>query len=129
MLPTPSKTPQTQKQKNESILRSTARILHFTPAPGAVEQRCRIGFELHSSDEEMAGSKKNKNKNKNKKAIPIYTDPNARVPERDEREINPFLGPAAAGVSMSSRKKRGGEEEEEEMEERVRRNEGMFYVL
>ncbi|KXL44427.1 MAG: hypothetical protein FE78DRAFT_32669 [Acidomyces sp. 'richmondensis'] len=140
MLPTPSKTPQTQqkKKKNATVLRSTARILHFPSVPGDGERRCRVGFELDSSDEDTTVSDgKNKKKRKEKeKSIPIYTDPNARVPERDEREVNPFLGPAVVGgASSSSRKKRGiarGKEEEmeeEEMEERVRRKEGMVYVL
>jgi len=61
-------------------------------------------------------------------AIPIFTDANARVPELDGSDDNPFLGPRQTrrGGRVQRRSKT---DEEEEMDERAERGEGITYIL
>lgn len=66
--------------------------------------------------------------------IEIYTDANARVPELDESEDNPFVGrrKREAPKPQSSRRRWRPAEEvemEERMKEAVKREEGVTYVL
>lgn len=131
MLPTPSKTP---KKQPASVV--TARILSFQPgSPSDVmpisrkitKQNSRhyagtAGFELYDSDSHIGRSHE----------IEIYTDPNARVPEMDESEDNPFVGPKRPNVRPQRRRNNKSAAELERgqrMNEAVRRGEGVTYVL
>lgn len=60
--------------------------------------------------------------------IQIYTDSKERVPSMDDNEANPFLtrnGGAKAGKAKSKKRT----QQERQMEEAVRNEEGMVYVL
>lgn len=128
MLPTPSKTP--RNKRNTTAISSTARILNFQhmdtndvmPTPRKQRKHARLasmnGFDLY--DEESAAQHGGDR-------IEIFTDANARVPVLDEGEDNPFVGPKRRG--RPQRRSRQRKEEEEAMEERVRREEGVVYVL
>lgn len=58
--------------------------------------------------------------------IEIYTDANARVPVRDESGDNPFVGSKKTGRSRPARVK---SQRDAEIEEAVRQDEGVAYVL
>lgn len=127
MLPTPSKTP---NKRNAAALNSTARILSFQPVnPNDVMPSSRkikkhgrfnstSGFDLYDEEREAM-----------KEQVDIYTDVNARVPEMDEAEDNPFLGSKKSALRPQRRTRRALTAEEEEMEEAARREEGVMYVL
>lgn len=67
--------------------------------------------------------------------IQIYTDSQDRVPDMEESSDNPFVGPKKTGFATKAAKgkktKRNLEREgdEADMEEAVRNNEGIVYVL
>ena len=66
--------------------------------------------------------------------IAIYTDANARVPEMDESEDNPFIGQRKSSPPRPQRSKRTKKsarevEHEAQINEAVRRDEGVTYVL
>lgn len=129
MLPTPTKTPQ---KRNATALHSTARILSFQPNnPNDIMPSSRKakkhgrfhsanGFDLYDQERESQ-----------REQIDIYTDANARVPEMDEAEDNPFVGPKMSGSrpAPQRRSKRGVTEEEQTMGEASRRDEGVVYML
>ena len=75
------------------------------------------GFELYEDDAGHANGGGD---------IEIYTDANARVPVLDESEDNPFVG---AKQPQRRRQRKRQSEADAEMEERVRREEGVVYVL
>ena len=77
------------------------------------------GFELYEDDVGHANGGGD---------IEIYTDANARVPVLDESEDNPFVG-AKQSQRRRGRKRGRQSEADAEMEERVRREEGVVYVL
>ena len=83
------------------------------------------GFELYEDEDEDAGGKNG--------AIEIYTDANARVPEMDESEDNPFIGRKKREPPKPHRrrkqKSRQEAEQDAQIEEAVRRDEGVTYVL
>jgi hypothetical protein len=124
MLPTPSKTP---KKRNAASMSSTARVLNFQPySPNDVmpsprkmkksSHKSSRGFDLFEAG--SSGSQE---------PIQIFTDTNARVPELDGSDDNPFLGPRQTRSSRPQR--RVQTEEEERFDERAERDEGVMYVL
>lgn len=127
MLPTPSKTP---KKRNAAALNSTARILSFQPnnpndvmpSSRKIKKHGRFnsmnGFDLYDEEPASRGDQ-----------IEIFTDANARVPEMDEAEDNPFVGPKKSAVRPQRRGRRAPAAEDEEMDEAARREEGVVYVL
>jgi hypothetical protein len=124
ILPTPSKT---LKKRSAATMSSTARVLNFQPcSPNDVMPTPRKmkssrrgqssrGFDLFDASGESQD------------AIPIFTDNNARIPELDGSDDNPFLGPRQTRHGRVQR--RSKTEEEEEMDERAERGEGITYVL
>jgi len=106
---------------------STARVLNFQPySPNDVMPSPRKmkssrrgqssrGFDLFES----SGA--------SQESIPIFTDANARIPELDGSDDNPFMGPRQTRRSRVQR--RSKTDEEEEMDERAERGEGITYVL
>jgi hypothetical protein len=72
------------------------------------------GFELYEDDMGRGGGAE----------IEIYTDANARVPVLDESEDNPFVG-----AKRPQRRRARRSAADVEMEERVRNEEGVVYVL
>jgi len=129
MLPTPSKTP--SKKRTAAALASTSRILTFQPndimpSPRKIKKQPRISdFELYDDEAETMRDGD----------IEIYTDANARVPQMDESEDNPFVGPKQTqrpqrgSGSRSVRKGAEEREREERIREAVARDEGVVYVL
>ncbi len=127
MLPTPSKTP---KRRHDAPLNATARILSFQPeSPNDVMPVARKikkhgrfnsmnGFDLY--DEERAHRDE---------MVEIFTDANARVPELDEVEDNPFVGSKRASSRPQRRTKKWSTAEEIAMEQAVSRQEGVIFVL
>ena len=77
----------------------------------------RPGFELY--EDVMEGASEDGQ-------IEIFTDANARIPVLDESEDNPFVG--GKQVRPQRRKARQGQLDAE-LEERVRNEEGVVYVL
>jgi hypothetical protein len=124
MLPTPSKTP---KKRNAASMSSTARVLNFQPySPNDVmpsprkmkksSHKSSRGFDLFEAG--SSGSQEQ---------IQIFTDTNARVPELDGSDDNPFLGPRQTRSSRPQR--RVQTEEDERFNERAERDEGVMYIL
>ena len=94
------------------------------------------GFELYEDDYSTAENKKGGGDEN----IEIYTDANARVPEMDLSEDNPFVGTKTrTRVEFpvpQQRRGRGGRKKSEQevqheqrIEDAVRREEGVTYVL
>ena len=109
---------------------STARILNFQPyspndvmpSPRKMKKSSHTrgqssrGFDLFEAG--TSGSQEQ---------IQIFTDTNARVPELDGSDDNPFVG---ARQTRSNRpQRRARTEEEEQMQGRAERDEGVMYVL
>lgn len=128
MLPTPSKTP---RKRNAAALNSTARILSFQPNnPNDVMPSSRKmkkhgrfnsmnGFDLYDEERASSGAQ-----------IEIFTDANARVPEMDEADDNPFIGSKKSAPRPQRRSRRAlPTTAEDEMDEAARRDEGVVYVL
>jgi hypothetical protein len=124
ILPTPSKT---QRKRKAAAMSSTARVLNFQPySPNDVmpsprkmkkaSHKSSRGFDLFDSG--SSGSQEQ---------IQIFTDTNARVPELDGSDDNPFLGPRQTRSSRPQRRARS--DEEERIDERAERDEGVMYVL
>lgn len=74
------------------------------------------GFELFESGDSPS-----------QEQISIFTDSNARIPELDGSDDNPFLGPRQTRNSISQWRVKT--DEEEALDERVKRGEGVMYVL
>jgi hypothetical protein len=129
MLPTPSKTP---RKRHAAAISSMARPLNFQPldpndvmpSPRKFKKHGRFNsmnaFDLYD-DEPMQGV--------SGPGIEVYTDANARVPELDQGEDNPFVGPKRAAGRPQTRSRRARTAAEEEMEAMTRREEGVVYVL
>ena len=141
MLPTPSKTPN-KRGGRAATVQSTARILSFRPddpndvmpSPRKIKKYSNTrrengltGFELYEEDFDGAQGSRSK--------IQIFTDTNARVPEMDEAEDNPFIGsrknstPQKGGSKRKSAKSAEQVEQDAKMNEAVDRGEGIIYVL
>jgi hypothetical protein len=106
---------------------STARILNFQPyspndvmpSPRKMKKSSRQssrGFDLFEAG--TSGSQEQ---------IEIFTDTNARVPELDGSDDNPFVGARQTRSSRPQRRVRT--EEEQQMTERAEGDEGVMYVL
>ncbi|WPG99360.1 Hypothetical protein R9X50_00217400 [Acrodontium crateriforme] len=125
MLPTPSKTP--SKKRHVPTPQSTARILSFQPnhindaMPSArkiKKHNHSIGFDLYDEDREAKTSK-----------IKVFTDTNARIPEMDDTEENPFLGPKVRPQRRSSRKSKAELESDAKLKEAVKNGEGVLFAF
>ena len=131
MLPTPSRTP----KKRHSAVNATARVLNFhqpanpsdmMPSPRQIHKQKRkttntmAGFELYEDEPESSAAA----------SIPIYMDPVARVPEVDESEDNPFVGPRrTTRPQRRSRKSAAEAVHDAQIEEAARQEAGVVYVL
>lgn len=111
-------------------MNSTARILNFQPySPNDVMPSPRKmkksshnrGQSSHGFDLFEPGS------NSSQEQIQIFTDTNARVPELDGSDDNPFVGPRQTRSSRPQ--KHTKTEEERKMDERAERDEGVMYTL
>jgi hypothetical protein len=132
MLPTPLKTP---RKKQVADVNTAARAL-FQNQPQSLDEvmaapkkgrrsRKYNGFSLESFEAED-GSIDPK--------ITIFTDSKDRVPEIDESEDNPFwVKPGkdtSSAMHPSKRRKVSGEKKrDKEVEEHIRRDDGIVYVL
>lgn len=69
--------------------------------------------------------------NSSQEQIQIFTDTNARVPELDGSDDNPFVGPRQTRSSRRSSRpqKHTKTAEERKMDERAERDEGVMYTL
>ncbi|KAI7277058.1 hypothetical protein KC335_g48 [Hortaea werneckii] len=117
MLPTPSKTP---KKRKAAALKGTARILSFQPDnPNELMPSSRkakkhgrfhsvSGFDLYDEERES-----------DRDQVEVYTDANARVPEMDEAEDNPFIG-RKVPATRTRRSTRATEDERAMEEARMR---------
>ncbi len=139
MLPTPAKTPR-KKQVHSVALASAARVL-FPVRPENAEEalptprkhgrkRKLAGFSFDSSMEDGDILSE-------EGGVAIYTDSKDRVPELDLNEENPFYdNPAQSRPSQGLHKTKGRMRkiaesvgEENAIEEALKHEEGMFYVL
>lgn len=79
------------------------------------------GFELY--EDEPVESKG--------EGIEVYTDPSARVPEVDESEDNPFVGPRHVRQRPQRRSRKSAAEVEHDaaIDEAASKDEGVVYVL
>lgn len=125
-LPTPAKTPaRKHPEQNEKDVNAIARNLFGRqPSPKKTRTARRNNdisvdsFEIH--DEEAP--------------IQIFTDSENRLPQVDTSNENPFYGEAGiaastAPVRRSSRNKKNAAVEKEIVEEKLRRDDGLLYVL
>ena len=135
MLPTPAKTP--RKKGAQPVVTSTARILFPNRLDNVDEAmpkstnhgrrgRKHVGLALGSFGEDDDGSSDGK--------VEIYTDTKDRLPEVDESENNPFyIKPEAERTSTTRSSKRrkvnGTPNHNEDIQEVLKRDEGMVYVL
>lgn len=128
MLPTPSKTP---KKRQGAALNSAARILNFQqpndpndvmPSSRKMKRPARHqatnGFDLYDDDMDAPSD-----------GIQIFTDTNARVPEVDDADDNPFIGHKRVALRPQRGSRREPAEEESSIERAVRNNEGVLYNL
>lgn len=127
-LPTPAKTPADRHSKqSEKDVTAIARNLFSKPqqSPKKSKPKPKRGgdialgsFEIH--DDEAP--------------IEIFTDSENRLPEVDDSTENPFYGEAGIAASTvavrrSSRNKKNAAVEKEIVEEKLKRDDGLLYVL
>lgn len=101
---------------------STARILNFKPAslddvmPTPRKQQ-KTRLDLYDDDYNQHDK------------IEVFTDTKDRVPDVDTADDNPFVGPRKR--ELRARKQKSAEKDHDEivMEEAVRNEEGILYVL
>lgn len=125
MLPTPAKTP---RKKAVGDVSSTARTLFPNPASSRPKKaRKYTGFSLESFEEDPSD---------NHKKIEIFTDSRDRIPELDESEGNPFYSKPGnveasgnAASRTSKRRKADERKRDKDVEEAIKRDDGMIYVL
>ena len=121
MLNTPAKTP-SRKRKD---VNGTARLLFgdneglLEPTPSRTRRARMDPFGIFNDEEATRASGG---------GIQIYTDSKERVPSLDEDEANPFLS-RNAGRTGGKAKSRRKSAQEKQMEEAIRNDEGMVYVL
>jgi hypothetical protein len=126
MLQTPAKTPR-KRATHSTTTNSTARVL-FPGRPVNIEDampsprkarkaKYQNPFSIAAEGDDEAGSSK----------IQIYTDSKERIPSLDEDASNPFLSRNAA--KPNKRQKKTHSARDAAMEEAVRNDEGMVYVL
>lgn len=131
MLPTPSKTP----KKRTAAITSTAHMLNFQPADANDIMPTPRRMKKHAKTSSISALALGENSGAADGMIDVYTDSNARVPEMDESEENPFIGPRKQAAKAQERGRRTQHRsqrrvsDEVEMEERVQNEEGMIYVL
>ena len=132
MLPTPAKTPRKQPDgATEANVLSVARSLfvhesEIAPAPKKKKSKKYTGLTLDSFRAEAIDE-----------PIEIFTDSRDRIPERDAATDNPFYGMPARETRQPSPTKRRSPrnhvsipgEGKETIEEAVRREDGIVYVL
>jgi hypothetical protein len=137
MLPTPAKTPKKRQAQPVSGLGSTARVL-FPTRPQTIEEampspkknkkgKKYTGLSLNSFSEDL-------NNDDEEEKIEIYTDSKERIPELDVSDDNPFIGRpgqvAAAEEARSLRRRRKARTDiNHDVEESLKQDDGMFYVL
>lgn len=138
MLPTPIKTPHKRPTQATAALKSTARVLSFDrpesvessmPSPKKKKSKKHIGFTLDSFSDGQEGME-------DQKDIKIFTDSKERIPEVDESEDNPFYdrpGRITRKITPPKPSKRSkimnNPKEQERVEETIKSNEGVLYVL
>ena len=92
------------------------------PSPRKIKKHGRFnsmsGFELYDDEREAR-----------REQVDIYTDANARVPEMDVSDDNPFIGTKQSASRSQRYGRRAARTEADEMEEAARREEGVVYVL
>ena len=115
-LPTPRKTP-----KKRDTGSNTARVLHFrTPSDSILstprKRRQRITLDSPQESEP---------------SVPIFTDSQDRVPEMEHSDDNPFVGPRrkVRSSSVGHTPRRRQTAEEDAMDEAVKNDEGLIYLL
>ncbi|KAK5718608.1 hypothetical protein LTR15_008341 [Elasticomyces elasticus] len=125
MLPTPSKTPVRRKA---AALNSTSRVLSFQPEhpndvmpkPQRIKKHGRFnsmnGFDLYDEDQAPRGE-----------MIEVFTDANARVPELDESDDNPFVGSRTSSRPQRRSARKAPTAEDEAISDAVRGDEGLVY--
>ena len=141
MLPTPAKTPRKRPSEPKAGMGSTARIL-FPTQPETIEEvvasprkkgrkaKKYNGFSLDSFTNETEGGE-------NAEKIEIFTDSKDRIPEVDESEDNPFYVKEGGDVNGAATSKRASKSKKAQrpyvrdpkVEEALKRNDGMVYVL
>jgi hypothetical protein len=128
VLPTPAKTPRKNVVQEAG---HTARALFPNPAPSARMKKGRRyeGFSLESFHNDPS---------ERKDKIEIYTDSRDCVPQVDKSAANPFRRQSKEAVrrpnddSHNSKRRRvelKGNSRPEEVEEALKREDGMLYVL
>lgn len=124
MLPTPAKTP---RKKTVPDPGRVSRSLFTNPTPNALDSENLLPkkgkkfshFSLESFSTDLGECS-------NPPAIEVYTDSCDRIPEKKKDMDNPLWSSQEPmdGVEYTGRPKR-----DKEVEDAVRRNDGMFYVL
>lgn len=112
MFPTPKKTP---KKQDSRILHFQALSHDLLPSPRKRRQRITLDSPSGSPPEA---------------AVTIFTDSQYRVPDMDQAEENPFVGPRHGNRTTTTRPhSKPKNKEEEEMEQAVQNGEGLIYTL
>lgn len=114
MLPTPAKTPRKKVVDNAG---STARVL-FPTQSGQKKKKKQTGFSLDSFTDDASQDD----------SIQIYTDSRDRIPEVDASEENPFYQKTSASTKPRASRRKAGSRDKE-VDEALKREDGMVYVL
>lgn len=146
-LPTPAKTPaRKHTEHSEKDVNAIARNLFGKQKEIETETETKTVTEIETEIEQPLSPKKNRTRRSNngisldsfeihdeEAPIEIFTDSENRLPEVDASTENPFYGEtgiaaSAAPVRRSSRHKKSAVEKEL-VEEKLKRDDGLLYVL
>jgi hypothetical protein len=127
-LPTPAKTPRTKRQLPKEVLSSASKVLFHNrlataddAMPSPKKSRKSKAFSLNPFVDEANGGSTPK--------IEVYEDSKERIPTAAQDEDNPFLSKTTNAQQPSSSRTRRKNEREARMQEGVRKDEGLIYVL
>lgn len=128
MLLTPARTPQSKRQMPKEVISSASRVL-FHPRlanvdeamPALKKPRKSKAFSLNPFNDESSATP-------NKK-IAVYEDSKERIPTAFHEEDNPFMSKIANLEPATVTPLRRQTDREARMEESVRKDEGLIYVL
>lgn len=122
-LPTPAKTPARKHsdQPDKDVNAVARNLFGRQQSPKKTRAKRYNGISMDSFEVEQD-------------PIEIYTDSQDRLPEVDDSNQNPFYGDAgiaasAAPVRRSSRNKKSAVTEKETVQENLKREDGLLYVL
>jgi hypothetical protein len=134
VLPTPSKTPRKRNIANKDVLGSSSRLLFSNPRLANVDDampspKKKTRKSLGTASSSLASVLFDGKLAQTTEKVEVYEDSKERIPTVDYNEDNPFIVRPGASKSKHSTRARPQSVREARMDEDLRNERGMTYVL